>query len=313
MLRRLFALSVVALVLVLIPSQAHGTETITIKDKIEVSGMAADSARGVYWITDESGGKLTAIDKSGKTLGKVTYTARTQSVQALSLSRGSMWIGDLGGDRRTLRLLHIRSLKYGTAPADSFELAMPRGHKGVKALMVSPKGNVYLVADGEKPGIYRANAPLSARSVNELTRVADAPNGVTDGVFTSDGKSVILRTSEQVEVFDAYQWNKTASASLPTGQDKGQALGLSLDGRSLVLSNGATLTSAEVPTTIDESRSTPSASVSPGSSTNSGNEEPSSGGSPTPAAKPSLTGTYTALGAALGISLIAALIVVVKR
>ncbi|MDO4785251.1 MAG: hypothetical protein Q3997_09240 [Propionibacteriaceae bacterium] len=314
--RRLFALGLMALVLALTPGIVHA-DPISVDDGTQVTGMAADSSRGAYWVSGAAGGKVQAISPAGKPLGTVRYQTRASSVQALSLSRGSLWIGDFvpGED---LRLIQLNSLAYGAAKKTQvWQLPMPAGAEAVRALMVSPKGNVYIATDGAKPGIYRASSPLKARGVNKLTRVADAPAGVTDGAFLPDGNSVVLRTAEQVVVIDAYQWTTTASAYLMP-QPAGQALAVGLDGRSLLLADGASLTSMPLPTTISDVRPTPSAESSP-SGGPSASIEPSPGvpeqaeESPAPSEQPSLAGTYTALGIALGVSLLAGLIVVVKR
>lgn len=315
MLRRLLALSLMALVLALMPGIVHA-EPITVRDGIQVTGMASDASRGAYWVSDAAGGKVQAISAAGETLGTVTYKTKVSSVQALSFSRGSLWIGDFVPGEN-LRLIQLNSLAYGSTTTQVWQLAVPAGTEAVRALMVSPKGNVYLATDGPKPGIYRAGSPLKPRAVNKLTRVSDAPAGVTDGAFLPDGNSVVLRTSEQVVVIDAYQWATTASAYL-VPQPAGQALAVGLDGRSLLLADGASLTSLPLPTTISDVRPAPSgeppSTVGPSSSAGpSPDASDQVEASPAPSEQPSLAGTYTALGIALGVSLIAGLIVVIKR
>lgn len=309
MLRRVFALGMMALVLFLAPGIVHA-EPISVSSGVKVTGMAPDASRRVYWVSDAAGGEVQAISASGETLGKVTYKTKTASVQALSLSRGSLWVGDFAPGEN-LRLIQLNSLAYGATTTQVWQLALPAGADAARALMVSPKGNVYIATDGSKPGIYRASSPLKPRAVNKLTRVADAPAGVTDGAFLSDGNSIALRTNEQVIVMDAFRWTTTASAYV-TPQPEGQALSLTLDGGSLLLADGPNLVSMPIPTGIDSNRPTPQPTPSSSAEPSPGSPEPTA--SPVESSeKPSLAGTYTALGIALGVSLLAGLVVAIKR
>ena len=73
---------------------------------------------------------------------------------------------------------------------------------------------VYLATDGDDAGIYRAPSEPSRQDMNRLTRVADAPEGVTDGVFLDDGTTMALRTAEGIEYIDAMTWKPTVTDTL---------------------------------------------------------------------------------------------------
>lgn len=309
MLKRILALVAFAVVLVCSPLQARADDTgFAIADGVNVTGMASDASRGVYWVTDEAGGAVRAISSSGQTLGTLTYQATTQSVQALSLSRGSLYVGDIGGSRTTVRLIKLGSLAYGAVQSQSWQLTYPDGAHEARALMVSPKGNVYLVTSGTKPGVYRLSNQLSTTATNKLVRVADAPADVTDATFLASGNAVVMRTPDQVLVVDAYKWTTTASAYvLP--QASGQGLATGLTSQSVLLADAAQIATTAIPTTISTVR--PSPSPTPEESP-TGTVEPTTEAS-TGSAAPSLRGTFIALAAAVGLSVVAALVVALRK
>lgn len=290
-----------------------------ITDNVAVTGMAADAGRSAYWVSDEAGGVVRAVSATGETLGKVTYQASTQSVQALSYARNALYIGDIGGNRAKVKVVQLSSLRYGAAQSQSWTLTYPDGSHTARALMVSPKGNIYIVTDGARPSVYRSPAQLSTTGANQLIRVGDAPVGVTDGVFLPNGSSIALRTNEQIVVIDAYQWTTTAS-SYVAPQPAGQAIALGLDGRSLLMSDGAKVSSVAIPTAINNARPTPTASASSSSAPSadaSASPSPDAATTPTSptetSAQPSLRGTFIALAAAVALSLVAALVVVLRK
>lgn len=206
----------------------------------EVTGMASDTTRQVYWIADRTTPRITAVGPDGKTQGHVRYAGKPVDVEALSMRDGRVWIGDIGDPdqkRSSVNVYRIGDLGYGsTAAHRHYTLTYPDGARDAGALMVSPKGRLYLVTRGAEPGIYRAPAQLaSGGTPNQLTRVADAPANVTDASFTADGTRMVLRTLSGVHVYDPYELSETAAAAV-AAKDQGYALAPALSGTGLVLS-----------------------------------------------------------------------------
>lgn len=108
----------------------------------------------------------------------------------------------------------LNSTEPGTTRYNAFDFRYQDGARDAKAFLISGKGRIYVVTTGDNPGIYRAPATPSRQSMNTLVRVTDAPEGVTDGVFLSDGFTMALRTAKGIEYVDAYTWETTVTETI---------------------------------------------------------------------------------------------------
>ena len=298
------------------PLALAGGSFTTESDAGALTGLAADTTRNVYWTAAQSEGTVTAIGDDGKTQGQVTFGATPTDVEAVSFRDGRLWIGDIGdaqASRKSVTVYRISSLTYGSsAQYRSYALTYADQAQDAAAMVVSPKGRLYVVTRGQTPGIYRAPATLvPGGQANELTRVGDAPANVTDATFSTDGTKLVLRTLTSVHVVDPYSFKVTAAAELPSTA-QGQAVTTALSGSSLVVSGSGTPATVEqvaVPTSL--------ASVSPAPATPaaSASATPTSVAQVAQAAKSSGSGhgTVWALAAAGVISVAAALVVAFKR
>lgn len=251
-----------------VAAPAQADDAITTDSTLgQVTGLAADPGRKVYWVPARTAGKVQAVGADGKVKATVSFGATPQDAQAISFHDSRVWVGDVGdqaASRPSVTAYRFGDLTDGTkAPYRSFTLAYPDGAKDCGAMAVSRTGKIYLVTRGSKPGIYRtAGQPVPGGPTNTLVRVADAPANVTDATFGADGSSLVLRTLTSVHVLDAYKLTATATAALPeTAQGLGVATALGGDG--LVLSNlssPATFTGVVTPTTL---ASVPPAPASP--------------------------------------------------
>ncbi len=211
-------------------------------DDIEPGLDTADPMTGVAWnarakeaLTVDEAGTVTAIDVETGRSRPVTFTGPTESVQALSLHDELLYIADVGDAESSRESVTV----YRVDPASditnyrAWDFSYPGGSQDAKALALSGKGRIYIVTDGDDPGVYRAGLQPSRTGVNRLTRTADAPAGVTDAVFLEDGLTLMLRTAEGVELLDAYSWE---SRALTTYVDAPQSESLTTygDGRMLV-------------------------------------------------------------------------------
>lgn len=295
---------------------ARADDTISTDPAVgEVTGMAADAGRKVYWVPARTSGQVRAVGADGKVKGTVSYGATPQDVQAVSFHDSRVWVGDVGdrtGSRDTVAAYRFGDLAYGgTAPYRSFTLAYPDGAKDCGAMAVSRTGKIYLVTRGSKPGIYRTTGePVPGGPTNTLVRVADAPANVTDASFNADGSSLVLRTLTSVHVLDAYKLTATAAAALP---EKAQGLGLTtaLDGSQLAVSglaSPATLTNVAVPTSLASVPPAP-ATVAPASPA----ATPSAAAATGPSAASQNRGTLWALVVAGLISLASGAFVALKH
>lgn len=169
------------------------------------------TARGdrVYLVT---GGALSTLEP-GCRLAKVARLPAGTAARDLAVAPdGALWIGELGGARRPVVVLH----RWAGAGAERFVLRYPDGPQEADALLLSYAGQVVIVARSAtgRSGVYAAQLPLRAESV--LTRVAEldlralraptdtAPGSllVAGGAVAPDGTHFALRTDTA-----GYEWD----------------------------------------------------------------------------------------------------------
>ena len=243
------------------PAAASPGDVITLADpSLSASGaLAADPARDVYW-TAAGSGAVQAINPDGSTAGEVSYAAAPTGVEALAMFDGALYVGDVGGARSAVTVYRLNSMDYGTSAAfTQWTLHYPDGAHDAMTMMVSPRGNIWIVTKGSPGGLYYVEAPGTLAELT-LERVADAPDWVTDGVFT-DGSTAVLRTYSSVLTFDMMDYAVTAAEVAPA-QPQGESVTTSLDATGLVLGsrNDDRLLEVTAPTTmadVGEAPSTP--------------------------------------------------------
>ncbi len=193
--------------------------TPALADDIDPPSELEGPITGVAWnprtkeaLTVNDAGKIMAVDASSAKSRPVTFTGQTESVQALSLFDGLLYIADVGDADSSRDLVTVFRVDPASEVTNfrAWDFTYPGGSRDAKALALSGKGRIYIVTDGEDPGVYRAELQPSRTAVNKLVRAADAPKGVTDAVFLDDGDTLMLRTATGVELLDAYSWESKA-------------------------------------------------------------------------------------------------------
>lgn len=252
----------------------------------EVVGMAWDADGETLWLAGDQAddGVLVGVGADGEHMQMSWQGEDLTSVQALAIRDGIMYIGDTGnsdGDRSTFTVYRFSNLQAGAKKYRSFVFDYP-DDIDIQAMMVSGKGRIYFVSNGDNPGVYRAPAKPSRQGHNELERVTDAPDGVTDGVFLPDGGTMVLRAADGVHVIDAFTWETKAVETYATQTDAESITALNDD--ALLLGRTGVMREAAVPTS--NITTTPSAEPSP-----SDTSEPSESTSAAPSSEPSPSAT----------------------
>lgn len=208
----------------------------------EVLGLAWDKQTDRVWLAEGTSGRLTGYDAEGEQSFIEWEPAGT--VQALASHENKLYALEVSDDGKA-RVLQFNNLKPGNKEPRSFPVAFPDdGEHQPTALMLSKKGNIYLVTSGEQPGVYRMAKEPSAGKKNELKRVSDAPAGVRDGVFLPDGETVALRTADELRIVDAFEWT-TSVAETYVGRARDESV--TLRGGRLLFAARAGLREAEIP------------------------------------------------------------------
>lgn len=304
-----FAMLAAMLLIGLLPTTATAQATVafTITDAriVASSGLARDVDGDLYWTANRSSrqGVVYGLTPSGGVRGTLNYRADPVDVEALAVANDTLYVGDIGDDgrRRSLVTVYVFNNPRATGLTvtyGAYDFRFPNGPRDAESLLVSEDGRILLVTKADGGGeIYAAPRSPSREGVNRLTRLADAPAMVTDGVFLPGGEQIALRTDAAVYVLDASTYQTVATDELPP-QPRSTSVAVSLDGESLLLGNSgrnAKVYSIQVPTPPG----TPPASPSP-AATPEGEEADAPDGS---------TGTLLALGLAAIVAIVAGVVV----
>jgi hypothetical protein len=229
----------------------------TIRDPriTESSGLAASQLHpGVLYTHNDSGdaARVFAVGPDGRVLATLRLAGiQARDWEAIAVGRDergqpALFVGDIGDNRGTwpsvavYRISEPAVLRNATVPARRYRLRYPDGPRNAEALLVDPRGNRLFVASKESVGggLYEAPATLRSDQVNLLHRVAGVPSLVTDGSFSPDGRSFVLRGYLDAYVYAA-SGRRIDSFSLPA-QEQGESVTYSRDGRDLLVgSEGA--------------------------------------------------------------------------
>lgn len=293
--RRWVAATAIALSFVLVsPAAAAPGAVITMSDtSLTTTGaLAADPGRGVYWTANSqeaSGtGAVHAVGATGQAVGQVTFAANPVAVEGLAVLSGQVYVGDIGDPsltRQSITVYRLEQISLGAqASYSQWTLHYPDGPHDAQTLMVSPRGNVYVITKGNPGIVYYVVAPPSGRADLTLNRLGNAPAWVTDGTFL-DAQTAVVRTYTGVLVMNMLDFTVTASAAAPA-QPSGESVTTALDGSGLVLGSKGDLNLAEVavPQSLTPLPAAPSAPPGPAAQPSSPVATPS--GAATPAASP---------------------------
>lgn len=280
-----------------------------------VVGMARERGADTLWIAGPRADKGVIVN--AKTGAEVTWGGKPTSVQALAWHASQLYIGDIG-DAEAARD-HVVVFRLGTTTPghtnyNAFDFTYEDGAHDAKAFAMSGRGNFYVVTTGTNPGVYYAASQASRTTMNTLRRVADAPAGVTDAVFLSDGSTLALRTDTGIEYLNAFTWETLVTDTL-VGAPKGESITVDSNDAVYVGGNPAIRTTAVPSSNTTTTVTTPPAAT--GSATPSPDPSPSASASPSSSAEPddeveaadatapSRTGTYLAIGLAAVLALTA--------
>ncbi|MFJ4962796.1 WD40 repeat domain-containing protein [Streptomyces sp. NPDC088729] len=183
----------------------------------ESSGLAASSRHpGIYWTHNDSddGPYVFAVDsRTGKTVATVRMrgVGEPRDVEAISIGPdGDIYVGDIGDNLNgswdhvwIYRFPEPKELRDATVSATQYDVKYADGPRDAEALMVHPKtGRVYIASKNEDGGgLYEGPAELTTGATNTFRRVGEVP-WVTDGAFSPDGRSLVLRSYFSARMYD---------------------------------------------------------------------------------------------------------------
>lgn len=229
----------------LFPSMAAAKTTVafTIKDSrvVESSGLARDTAAGLYWTVNDSGagGSAYGVQPNGKIRGSLNYRARPRDVEAVAVHDDRLYLGDIGDNnqqRSSVRIYFFNHPRANGLTVDyrAYDFRYPDGAHDAETLLVNRAGRLFIVTKAGRGGIYVAPKNPSRNGVNDLTRVGSAPALITDGTFLPGDDRIALLSPDSVRVIDADTYQTVASARIPR-QPQAESITVSLDEESLLV------------------------------------------------------------------------------
>lgn len=272
-------------------------------------GMATDHTRGRYWFLDKSSGRLTltAVKPDGTVEGSMNSRDSLTNAQALAFESGEAYVGDIGGRRSTVTVYQVTEPWPGTEilKAIAYPLSYPDGAHDAAAILVDAHHRISIVTKGPQAGIYQASAEPTRDAASPLTRVADAPDGVTDGVVLLDGR-IVLRTATTVVTLDPSSYASLGEAAIDGGE-RGQSITQAIDlGQALTAAgSGGVVNSVAIPGPAPATATPrPSRSTTPQTQATAPEEENRTFAQ---------TGTTAAIAVAAALAAIAGLVVILRR
>lgn len=268
------------------------------------AGLATDKDHGVYWTANTSPGATTslfAVDPAGKVKGRVTLATAARGPEAVAYDGGRIFVADVGAAKGSVTVSYavVATVADTTLTYRSWDFVYPDSSEVTRALLVGPSTQLHLVTSSGR--VYAAPATPTAQGQNRLTKVADLPSGIVGGSSYASG--VMLRTAGELMVVDRATWQVVARTSTPAQQSP-RGVTSALDGAGALLSGqgvGTPVVVVPTPSAAPSPTATPTATATAVTGPQIGGE------------KVSRTGTFVALGGALALALVAALVAFARR
>jgi len=199
----------------------------------ESSGIAASYTYPDigYTLNDNSEDRQTVYTfriSTGELLGRteLPYKDRGNTESIYADPKGRVWVGDLGdNDNERTDAAIIRFTEPGPANRAPtglvrFPVKYSNGKPNVEAMLVNPVNDqVYLInkRESSESSLYRLPATLVAGRTNLATPTSvSMPANVSDGVISQNGRTVIVRTDDDVQFFRTPTWNRYAVFDVPS-------------------------------------------------------------------------------------------------
>jgi hypothetical protein len=128
---------------------------------------------------------------------------------------GTLWLGDLGDNDHNRDDVSIISFPepgpgdHHLSSAERYPVSLPDGPVDIEGMLIQPQTDRVRLVTKNRNGlgtIYDL-PPLAAGATAEAKDAGvDAPEAVTDATYTSDGRWALLRTNDDVWVYDTKTW-----------------------------------------------------------------------------------------------------------
>jgi len=220
----------------------------------ESSGLALSMKHDdlVYTMNDEGGpdAKVYAVQVStGEVVGVTDIgDLPIQDPESIAVDAGgTLWLGDLGDNERGRDDVAIYTFaepgpgQRTASGVNRYRVVFPGGPQNVEGLMVRPQTNeVYVVSkSGEGTGRIFQLPDLEPGGTVQAKDVGEAPEAVTDATFTQSGKWALLRTEDDLWVYNPDTWQAIGRIETPE-LDQGESVTVERGDRTVLLGSEGT-------------------------------------------------------------------------
>jgi hypothetical protein len=219
----------------------------------ESSGLAVSRRNpGLLWSHNDSGNAavLFALDAAGIVRARIRVPISTRDWEDISAARcpagDCLYLADIGdnkGIRPRIQIYRVPEPAADaaqTGPAEAFNATYVDGPHNAEAMFVVDP-DVFIVTRDRTGVVYRATITPGKREITFRPIAQLLLAAVTDAEASRDGKSVVVRTSDEAVLYrtaDLIRGNGTPYLRIPiAGLNEPQGEGVALDGNMLYLSS----------------------------------------------------------------------------
>jgi len=215
----------------------------------ESSGLALSMKHDdlVYTINDEggAGAKVYAVQVStGEVVGATDISSLPiEDPESIAVDAGgTLWLGDLGDNDHQRSDIAIYAFpepgpgNRTVSGVNRYQVALPGGPQDVEGLLVHPQTDrVYLVSKNEDGnGRIFELSDLRAGATTQARDIGEAPEGVTDATFTNNGQWALMRTEDDLWIFNPETWEAAGRVETPQ-LDQGESVTVERGDRTVLL------------------------------------------------------------------------------
>lgn len=221
----------------------------------ESSGLAASLRHpGIVYTHNDSGGvpQIYALGMDGRVRAVLTLAgvgARDWEGMALgkdAAGRPAIFVADIGDNLggawpyvTVYRIPEPTRIRSRTLRATAFRIKYADGPRNAETFMINPRTNRLYIAGKLFGGkLYEAPARLRTSGFNTMRKFGDAPTMATDGAFSPDGRTCVVRTYFGARFYevdpDGRPGKTLKTIDLPM-QKQGESVTYAPDGRSILV------------------------------------------------------------------------------
>lgn len=226
---------------------------VRLPDLPEASGLAVSRRHpGILWSHNDSGNAavLFALDATGSVRARIKLPISTRDWEDISAGRcantNCLYVADIGDNQRVRSDVRIHRLPEPdltdgiAASLETFIVKYPDGAHNAEGMFVVGD-DIFIVTRDQIGIVYRATVPSDRRDMT-MTRVGTLGlRGVSDADTSTDGESVVVRTSREAVLYraaDIAAGKLTPYQRIPLdGLREPQGEAVALDGETLFLAS----------------------------------------------------------------------------